>query len=284
MARLNLKEQLTDAKRNGYAIGAFNIFDCPSARAAVDAADSLKTPILLQTSVGTVKKFGPEELFGMMDLMRKRTAVPVLFHLDHCTEPELAKVCIDTGWDSVMIDLSARPLDENIRITGEIKKYAAVKGVCVEGELGVISGVEEEINAEEGELADYETSLVFLEGTGIDAFAPAVGTAHGVYKKEVKLNYDLVRKLSETTAVPVVIHGGTGLSDEQFARLIACGASKINVSTALKYAYINGLKEYLHGHPEEYDPIKLNSAAEKSVRETVANHIIRFKPKSGGRI
>jgi fructose-bisphosphate aldolase class II len=232
--------------------------------------------------VGTVKKFGPEELFALMDLLRKNAKVPVLFHLDHCTDPELAKKCVDTGWDSVMIDMSAKPLDENIRITAEISKYARSKGIGVEGELGVIKGVEDDIAADEQQLAGYEDSLKFIEGTDVDAFAPAIGTAHGLYKKEVNLNYDLVKRLGSSVTVPIVVHGGTGLKTEQFHQLIANGASKINVSTALKYAYIDGLREYWQTHQDEYNPIKLNNAAETSVQATVKDHILRFKPQRAG--
>jgi fructose-bisphosphate aldolase class II len=278
ITRPGLKELLTRARSEGFAVGAFNIFDYLTTKAAVDAAGATGTPILLQTSVGTVKKFGPRALFDMMDLVRKTAAVPVLIHLDHCTDVDLAKTCVDTGWDSVMVDMSARPLEENIALTASVKDYAAKKGVAVEGELGIIKGVEEEVAADVEKLASYEDCLKFLEGSGVDAFAPAIGTAHGLYKSAVKLNFDLVKKLADTTAVPVVVHGGTGLQDEQFARLIGCGASKINVSTALKYAYIDGLRTYWDAHRDEYNPIKLNNAAEAAVKKTVEEHILRFKP------
>jgi fructose-bisphosphate aldolase class II len=274
-----LKTLLSQARKEHFAIGAFNIFDYLTTRAAIDAANAANTPILLQTSVGTVKKFGPQALFDMMNLLRKKSAVPVLIHLDHCTDPALAKACVDAGWDSVMIDMSAKALDENIAVTADVGEYAHKREVCVEGELGVIKGVEEEISSDVEKLASYEDCLRFLEGSGVDAFAPAIGTAHGLYKSEVKLNYDLVKKLADTTSTPVVVHGGTGLSDEQFARLIACGASKINVSTALKYAYIDGLRNYWNVHQDEYNPLKLNDAAEASVKKTVEEHILRFKPK-----
>ncbi|MCL2126703.1 MAG: class II fructose-bisphosphate aldolase [Treponema sp.] len=277
----NLKELLSQARSEGYAVGAFNIFDYLSARAAVDAANETKTPILLQTSVGTVKKLGPQQLFDMIDLLRRDSAVPILIHLDHCTDVALCKTCVDAGWDSVMVDMSEKPLEENIALTAEVKKYAEKKGICVEGELGLIRGVEEEIASDVEKLASYEDSLKFLEGSGVDVFAPAIGTAHGLYKSEVKLNFDLVKKLADTTPVPVVVHGGTGLSDSQFATLIRNGASKINVSTALKYAYIDGLRDYWNAHQDEYNPIKLNDAAALSVKKTVKEHILRFKPAKG---
>jgi fructose-bisphosphate aldolase class II len=274
-----LREILSHARTNGFAIGAFNIFDYLTTKAAIDAANETNTPILLQTSVGTVKKFSPQALFDMVNLLRKTSGQPILIHLDHCTDPILAKTCIDTGWDSVMIDISQKSLDENIAVTSDVKKYAKKRGVCVEGELGIIRGVEEEISSNCEKLATYEDSLKFLEETGIDAFAPAIGTAHGLYKKEVNLNFDMVKKLADTTSVPVVVHGGTGLSGDQFTRLIKCGASKINVSTALKYAYIDGLCAYWNDHKNEYNPLKLNEAAELSVKKTVKEHILRFRPK-----
>lgn len=274
----NFKDLLSQARAEGYAVGAFNIFDYLSAKAAIDAANETKTPILLQTSVGTVKKFGSKNLIDMLNLIRRDSAVPILIHLDHCTDVALCKTCVDAGWDSVMVDMSEKPLEENIALTAEVRKYAHQKGIYTEGELGLIRGVEEEIIADVEKLASYEDSLKFLEGSGVDAFAPAIGTAHGLYKKEVKLNFGLVKKLVDNTPVPVVVHGGTGLSDSQFTMLIRNGASKINVSTALKYAYIDGLRNYWDSHKDEYNPIKLNDAATTSVKKTVKEHILRFKP------
>jgi len=276
----SFKDLLTQARRDKYAIGAFNIFDYLSSKAAIDAANETKTPILLQTSVGTVKKFGPNALMAMLNMLRQDSAVPVLVHLDHCTDLALCKTCVDAGWDAVMVDMSEKPLEENITLSAEVRKYAAAKGVCVEGELGIIKGVEEEIIADAEKLASFEDSMKYMEGSGVDAFAPAIGTAHGLYKSEVKINFDLIKRLTENTEIPIVVHGGTGLTDEQFSRLIKNGASKINVSTALKYAYIDGLRNYWDSHQNEYNPIKLNNAAEASVKQVVKEHILRFKPNN----
>ena len=274
----SFRELLVQARKEAYAIGAFNIFDYISAKATVDAANEAKTPVLLQTSVGTVKKFGPQRLFAMLDMIREGSAVPILIHLDHCTDVDYCKTCVDAGWDSVMVDMSKKPLEENIALSAEVRKYAAQKGVCVEGEMGLIVGVEEEIVSDVEKLANYDDSMKYLEGSGVDAFAPAIGTAHGLYKSEVNLNFDLVKRLSGSTQVPIVAHGGTGLTDEQFSILIKSGISKINVSTALKYAYIDGLRNYWTSRPNEYDPIKLNNAAEASLKQIVMEHIQRFKP------
>jgi len=273
-----LKEILSTARSEGYAVGAFNIFDYLSAKAAIDAANEAKTPIILQTSVGTVKKFGPDPLFAMLDILRRDSSVPIPIHLDHCTDIAYCKTCIDAGWDSVMLDMSEKPLEENITGSIEVREYAARKGVCVEGELGLVLGVEDDISSDVEKLANFEDSMKYLKESGVDIFAPAIGTAHGLYKNEVNLNFELVRELAENTQVPIVIHGGTGLTDSQFSRLIKNGASKINVSTALKYAYIDGLRNYWNSHQDEYNPIKLNNAAEASVKQVVLEHIRRFRP------
>lgn len=276
MAFCDFGAMLVRAKQGGYAVGAFNIVNYLTTRSAIRTAEEMESPIILQTSVSTVKQFGVSELADMLEVLRKNARVPVATHLDHCTDPELAKACVDSGWDAVMIDISARPFAENIRVTKEVQEYAHRHGVCVEGELGIIGGVEDNIFADEEHRAGYEESIRYLEETGIDAFAPSIGTAHGLYKKAVELDYDLICKLRDSSEVPVVVHGGTGLADEQFRELVRCGAAKINISTAVKYGYIDGLKEYLAKKPMEYNPLKLDAWAERSVNNVVRRHIELF--------
>ncbi len=158
--------------------------------------------------------------------------------------------------------------------------YAHERGVQVEGELGTIAGVEEDIVAKEGKGASYEDSLIYLEKTGIDAFAPAIGTAHGVYKGVPKIDFDLVDKLCQNVSCPIVIHGGTGLSDETFQRLIGYGASKINVSTALKIAYLVGFTQYTQKYPNKVDPLLIDEVILGSITEAVKGHIQVFNSVS----
>ena len=271
---LNLKQRLTDAKARGYAIGAFNIFNYISIKAVLEVADELKAPVMLQTSMSTVRKFGASELFRMVCLLRRHRAV--ILHLDHCTDLGMARECIDLGWDSVMIDLSAKSFDENVAGTLEIKRLAQSKGVSVEGELGVIRGVEDHISSDVESQPSFQKAMEFIGLTNVDAFAPAIGTAHGLYKEAVKINYGLVKELSNATDIPVVIHGGTGLSEEQFRRLIENGAAKINVSTALKQAYLKALQEYLKQNGTDADPLKLDMYAEAELRHTVKQHVRYF--------
>lgn len=276
MEKNSLKEMLLKAKHGKYAVGAFNIFNHISAKATVQAAKELSAPLILQTSVSTVKKIGVDELIKMLNLVKENAGIPIVIHLDHCTDPELAKRCIDAGWDSIMIDASEKPFDENVAITAEIKKYAAAKNVCVEGELGVIKGVEDEISSDVEVATKYEDAIEFVNSTDVDAFAPAIGTAHGVYTEKAVLNFDLVRRISDTCDCPLVVHGGTGLSDEDFRKLIELGATKINISTAIKHAYFDGYQKYFEQNSTDRNPLKLDEFIEKEIKEVVKTHINLF--------
>ena len=254
--RRTFLEELQEAKSHSYAVGAFNIFNHLSARAVVRAAEELGLPVILQTSVVTVKEFGTEPLGAMLRQLAEEASVNVLIHLDHCQDVELAKACVDAGWDAVMYDGSRLSIEENIAGCREVVDYAHRKGVQVEGELGRIVGVEDalKVSEEDASLAGLEDSIRFVRESGIDAFAPAIGTAHGVYKGTPKINFDLVAQLKEAIPTPVVIHGGTGLSEETFRRLIRNGGAKVNVSTAIKHAYLDTCRDYFKDAPESPIP------------------------------
>ncbi len=272
----SIKEWLNAANENNCAIGAFNIFNFLSIQAAIAAAEEVHTPIILQTSVGTVRQFTPETLLALVDLARKDASVPVILHLDHCTDTALLKRCVDLGWDSVMIDMSKKPFAENLAISREMAAYAHKHRVDIEAELGIISGVEEDVSSAVGKTTDFDEAMDFAARSGVDIFAPSIGTAHGVYKGPVHLDFALLERLNAACPLPLVVHGGTGLSDEDFTHLIQVGAAKINVSTALKHAYADALSGYLTAHPDEYNPIKLDNAAFAGVKACVAAHIRRF--------
>lgn len=276
MTNHNLKEILRDAKTRGYALGAFNILNEFTARSVIKAAEDMDLPVIIQTSVSTVKKFGTIPIIKMLSNLQSYAKVPVFTHLDHCTDPALAKECVDAGWDSVMIDASHKPLDENIQISKEIKDYAEKKGVFVEGELGIIQGVEDNVSSDTSVLANVEDSMRFINETGVDAFAPAIGTAHGVYTGVPVINFDLVDDLCSQSDCPIVVHGGTGLADDVFQKLVKLGAVKINVSTAIKKAYLNSCRSYLEGNPDLSNPLKLDEYMEQAVYEVVKRHMTVF--------
>ena len=276
--RRSFLEELQEAKGHSYAVGAFNIFNHLSARAVISAAEELGLPVILQTSVVTVREFGTSSLGAMLRQLADEASVNVLIHLDHCQDVELAKACVDAGWDAVMYDGSRLSIEENIAGCREVVEYAHRKGVQVEGELGRIVGVEDavKVSAEDASLGDLEESIRFVRESGIDAFAPAIGTAHGVYKGTPRINFDLVAQLKDAVSTPVVIHGGTGLSEETFRRLIRSGGAKVNVSTAIKHAYLDTCRDYFKDAPEKPDPIGFDRVLSHAIKTTARNHMVIF--------
>lgn len=273
----NLQTVLIEAKKDHFAVPAFNIVDYTSAAAVISAGEDEKTPIIMQTSTGTVKWYGAKHLAGMVAELKSSAKVPVFLHLDHCTEMDLAKECVDSGWDSIMFDGSKFPYDENVAKTREIAEYAHKKGLTVEGELGTIVGVEEEIQVDKAKLPSIEECLSFVEAAGIDIFAPAIGTAHGLYSGEPKIDFDLVKKVSENIKQPFVVHGGTGLDERTFKELVQLGAAKINISTALKYAYYEGLKNYATENGDKIAPVDTEKAKYKAIKKMAVYHIKTFR-------
>ena len=261
---------LQEAKQTGTACAAINVLNYTTARAVICAAQRAKRPVILQPSSGTVRRYGIAETFRMLDGLRRGKETSVAIHLDHCTDVELATGCIDAGWDSVMMDFSARSLEENIALTRQAVDYAHRKGVAVEGEVGVIAGVEDEIAHETANPASYQETLAFLQAARVDAIAPAIGTAHGVYQGRPQLNFQLV----EQQETAVVIHGGTGLPPQDFQRLIRLGAAKINISTALKQVYMQSSRQAIE--IEGITPIAYDKQVEEACSAAMEQYIRLF--------
>ena len=266
-------EILMQAKNEKKAVASINILNYNTARAVIGAAERASRNVILQPSTGTVKRYGVKPMFRMLDGLRKDAGVKVAIHLDHCMDTDLAKACVDAGWDAVMMDFSSLPMEENIRKTREMVEYAHGRGVVVEGEVGVISGVEDEISHDEARPATFEDTMDFIEKAGVDAIAPSIGTAHGVYKGVPVLNYGLVERLGKEKT-PIVVHGGTGLSVEAFHRLTQLGAAKINISTALKNVYLGETRRLLED--PKINPVKLDEGVEKAASELIERHIRVF--------
>ena len=265
---------INDADQKGIAVGAVNIVNYLTADAAVQAAKELGVNLIIQTSAGTVEHFGADKLFAMVDAVRKDAGITVALHLDHCRKTELGKACVDAGWDAVMMDFSHLPLEENIARTKEVADYAHERGVAIEGEIGVIKGVEEEIVASDEIKAGYDETVEFIKGSDIDVVAPAIGTAHGVYKGVPKLDFDLVEKLGKDDT-PIVIHGGSGLSAETFAKLIALGGRKVNISTVVKNAYLDTTKALVESG-EKLAPIPFDTKVFEAVKDVIKKHLAVF--------
>jgi len=284
MSCVNMNEMLKDAQKHGYAVGAFNIVNYLTTEAVIKASEELRSPVILQTSTSTVKQIGLKPLIDMLIPMAEAASVPVAIHLDHCTDVEMVYKCIDAGWSSVMIDASKESFEKNIQITADVVKYAAAKNVSVEGELGAIVGVEDDIKVDDKDamLADPVKSVQYVKETDIHAFAPAIGTAHGLYKGEPKVDFDRFKLIADTCNCPMVVHGGTGLSPEVFKKLIALGGAKINISTAIKIAYCGGMTEYTSTHSSENNPLKLDKFVLQKVKECTVEHIEIFGSKGRG--
>jgi ketose-bisphosphate aldolase len=277
MGLVTMTEILRKAQAGRYAVGAFNIVDYGSARVAVESAEALKAPIIVQASVKTAKFWGVATIMTWMKELAGRAAVPVAIHLDHCKEVDFIKQCLDAGWTSVMIDASAKPFAENLAATRQVVEMARRTGASVEAEMGRIVGVEDDIfvKHEDASLADPREAVEFCKGLGLAAFAPAIGTAHGIYKGEPKIALDRLEVIARQSGVPIALHGGTGLADDVFRKAIALGCAKLNISTAIKYAFIDGFVDY-HAAHKEYEPLKPIGAQLEKVREVITTNIRLF--------
>jgi len=266
MPVVSLPEIMDRAFQQRYGVAAFNTVDDITMDGVIKAAVKSRSPLIVQVSVKTVKFWGVEVVKDMFGDMAGRVPVPVTLHLDHCPDPEFAKTCLKAGWNSVLFDGSGLSYAENLTITRDIVTFAKQFGASVEGEVVGVPGVEDGVGTEAGgELLPIEQEVDFIRETGIYCYAPPIGTAHGFYKAEPTIRYDRMDQLVKTTNLPMVLHGGTGLLDDVYGRLISLGAAKVNISTALKKTYADGFAKYLQQYPTQYDPLKLIGAVQNDV-------------------
>jgi ketose-bisphosphate aldolase len=273
----SLRDILDPAFEERYGVAAFNVVNDVSLQAVIDAATELESPLIVQTSVKTVKSFGANVLYQMFRSMADEAPVPIALHLDHCPEREWATTCLQTGWNSVLFDGSHLDIEENTRQTAEVVEEARGYGADVEGEIESVRGVEDDVGSDEaGEVHPVEVSLKFIEDTGVYAFAPAIGTAHGLYAGSPNLTPERVTEMVEQRSIPMVLHGGTGLAPAQFQDLIARGCAKVNISTALKIAFVDAHREYLDANPGKHDPPALLKHVGEAVKAMAIEHMRIF--------
>ena len=277
MAIVSLPEIMDPAFQQRYGVAAFNAVDDITMDGLIRAAEESRSPLIIQISVKTVLFWGEDVIKDMFTDMASRVAVPVTLHLDHCPDPVVAETCLKEGWNSVLFDGSGLSYEENFVKTGEIVKMAGKTGASVEGELVAVRGVEDGIGSEqEGGLLPIAKEIEFIQETGIYCYAPPIGTAHGFYKATPTIRYDRIQQLVDATQMPMVLHGGTGLSNEVFSRLIALGAAKVNISTDLKKTFADGFRTYLEEKPEEYNPLKLIGSVKDDVTEMAKSYFKIF--------
>ncbi|WP_225752752.1 class II fructose-bisphosphate aldolase [Actinotalea sp. Marseille-Q4924] len=274
-----LKEILDRAFAERYGVAAINVVDDLSIEAVVAAAVEENAPVILQTSVKTVKQYGSKQLFDIVHTLVADAPVPVTLHLDHCPDRAVISDCLARGWNSVLFDAHELDVAENLRQTTEVVAEARRTGAHVEGEIEGIQGVEDGIGSDDAPtIQSLEVAVDFIRRTGVDCFAPAIGNAHGQYKAAPVLDHERVTALVEATGVPMALHGGTGLSDDQFRDLVARGCAKVNISTALKEAYMKSALEHLEGAREKgkWDPPSLFKHQRTAVLEMARHHIQLF--------
>ena len=274
-----LKEMLDRAFTERYGIAAINVVNDLTLEAVLAAAVDQHSPVIIQTSVKTVRAAGVDLLFAMWRELTAGIEVPVSLHLDHCPDREFISDCLRKGWNSVLFDASALPVEENMRQTVEVVAEARSYGAHVEGEIEAITGVEDGIGSdEEARRQSLPVALEFIRTTGVDVFAPAIGNAHGVYRAEPKLDAQRVSDIVAAEPIPIALHGGTGMTDAQFTDLIARGCAKVNISTALKVTYMKANLAFLRGAQERdtWDPPSLFTAVRTAVRDMAADHMRRF--------
>lgn len=270
---------LLSAQAGKYAVPAFNVHNLEIAKAVLEVAEELQSPVLLAATPGTIKYMGEEFLIGIMEAARKKYSIPFEVHLDHHENVSDIKRLIDMGVGSVMIDASHYPFEENVSIVTEVVQYAHKKGVVVEAELGRLSGIEDDMSVDEKDAiyTNPREAREFVERTGIDSLAVAIGTAHGLYKGEPKLDLERLREIRAVVDIPLVLHGASGLPEALVQETIGMGITKVNVATELKNAFVADLRKYLIENPDANDPRKYFADAIDSLKKVARDKIFMCK-------
>lgn len=300
---INTKELFLDAINNKYAIGAFNVSNMELVQAVVEAAEELKSPLILQVSSSAKKYFKNNYLTKMIEASLESSTIPLVLHLDHGNNFELCKECIDEGFSSVMIDGSSFDFEKNIEITKQVVDYAHNFGVTVEAELGKLSGIEDDVSVDghDATYTDPQKAAEFIKRTNCDSLAVAIGTSHGAYKfsQEPKLDFDRLNKIKEMVGqnFPLVLHGassvieefvnmnnnfggkienGLGVPEKMLVEAIKLGVVKINIDTDTRLAFSGAIRQYLSQNPAEFDPRKFLGVARETVNELIKRKIKVF--------
>ncbi|MGQ9676615.1 MAG: class II fructose-1,6-bisphosphate aldolase [Chloroflexota bacterium] len=272
------KDLLQAAFEGKYAIGAFNAFNLEMVQAIVEAAEEERSPLILQISQGAIKYAGLEQATEMVKVAAQLASVPVVLHLDHGTDFAQVVRCLRAGFTSLMYDGSAKPFDENVAVTRHIVEMGHAVGVSVEAELGRIGGVEDHLNVSELEatMTDPKEARRFVELTGVDSLAVAVGTVHQMTTRTAQINFERISALREAAGIPLVLHGASGVPDEGVREAVARGICKINIATHLNKAFVEAVGQALAANPGVVDPRKILVRGKEAVKEGVREKIRLF--------
>lgn len=272
---ISSREMLLRAKRDGYAIPAFNIHNLETMQGVLEAAWEMKSPVIIATTPGTVKYAGMDYLVSMAEVGTKRYSIPIALHLDHCEEVDFIERCIYAGYKSVMIDASMKSYDENISMTKEMVEFAHIHDVTVEAELGKIGGQEDEkvVDKRDAAYTDPELAAEFVAATNVDSLAIAIGTAHGVYKDEPKLDFERLIEIKNRVQVPLVLHGASGVPEDSIIKAVGYGICKINIATELKIPFSQEIKRFFEMNPKESDPRKYLTPGKEALKKVAMEKI-----------
>lgn len=263
------KKMLLEAQKNHYAVGAFNVENMEMVQAVIAAAEEMRSPIIIQTTPSTLKYASPELYLANVKALANKAEVPIAIHLDHGNSFELAMQTFRCGYTSIMIDGSQKPFEENIALTSAVVKAAHAADISVEAELGTVGGKEDSLDNGEGGYTDPSKAKEFVERSGCDSLAVAIGTAHGVYKHAPKLDLNRLSAIREVVDIPLVLHGTSGVDDEVVKECVQRGICKVNYATDLRIAYTRGVKEVLAENPDTIDPKKYGARGREYVKQYV---------------
>lgn len=268
MGLVNPLRMIENAQREGYAIAAFNIHNLETIQAVVEAAWEEQSPLIIQTTPGTLKHAGISYVVACVKTAAELYDIPIALHLDHCESFETIMQCIRAGYTSVMIDGSRLPYHENIAAVKRVVDIAKTVDVAVEGEIGRIGGTEDHMTVDQREaaLTIPEEAQDFAKVTGVDTLAVAIGTAHGLYKGEPKLDFERLSAIKEKVEIPLVLHGASGVDDKDIKETIRRGICKINIATELKIAMAQAIQDVFTDNPEENDPRRYMGKAKEAVK------------------
>ena len=273
MSLVTSKEMLLKAQQGGYAVGAFNVENMEMVKAVIAAAEELNAPVMLQTTPSTVKYGTLETYVGIVRAEAEKASVPVALHLDHGNSFELAVRAIKEGSTSVMIDGSGLGFEDNIDVTRRVVAVAAPNNIPVEAELGKVGGKEDDLEADGDTNTDPAQAAEFVERTGVDSLAVAIGTAHGFYVGTPVLDKERLSEIRKVVDIPLVLHGASGLSYEDVMDCVKRGICKVNFATELRVAYTDAVKALLKEKPETFDPKAYGKVGMAAVKKLVMNRM-----------
>ena len=269
MPLVTSKEMLLKAQKGGYAVGAFNVENMEMVKAVIAAAEELKAPVMLQTTPSTIKYGTVETYAAIVAAEAKKASVPVCLHLDHGSSYELAVQCLENGYTSVMIDGSHEDFEGNIAVSKKVVEAAKAQGIPVEAELGKVGGKEDDLEAEADTNTDPMETKEFVERTGIDSLAVAIGTAHGFYVGTPVLDKERLSEIRKVVDIPLVLHGASGLTDQDVMDCVERGICKVNFATELRKAYTDAVKKLIEEDPKVFDPKAFGKVGMAAVKELV---------------